>query len=108
MQIKRYSGYYRRLGGVSQFRPCGTGALLDIIGTPEGRFRLEESFRWNAVWQGRKMFGIFQGAIVTDTPRTTGATADTAPPLPRTRFFITGLDSLRTWQASDCGGMRIP
>jgi hypothetical protein len=108
IQPKRISGYYRRLGEESQFRPCGTNALLDIIGTPDGRFRLQEAFRWNSVWQGRKMFGIFQGAIVTDTPRTTGAKGDTAAPVPRTRFFIMGVDSLRTWQAGDCGGMRIP
>jgi hypothetical protein len=108
IQPKRYTGYYRRLSGESQFRPCGTDALLDVIGTPDARLRLSEAFRWNSVWQGRKMFGIFQGAIVTDTPRTTGAKADTAPPVPRRRFFITDVDSLRTWQSSDCGGMRIP
>lgn len=107
-QSKRYSGYYRRLDEESQFRPCGTARLLDIIGTPDARLRLSEAFRWNAVWPGRKMFGVFQGAIVTDTPRTTGTMADTAPPVPRTRFFITGVDSLRTWESGDCGGMRIP
>lgn len=108
MTVKRFSGYYYRLGEVSQFRPCGTGELLDITGTAEGRYLLNERFRFNAVWQGRKMFGVLQGAIVTDTPRTAGAKADTVKPVPRTRFFITGVDSLRTWQASDCGGMRIP
>lgn len=108
IQPKRYRGYYHRLSEESQFRPCGTEALLDVIGTPDARARLQEAFRWNSVWQGRKMFGIFQGAIVTDTLRTTGAKADTAPPATRTRFFITGVDSLRTWQSSDCDGMRIP
>jgi hypothetical protein len=108
IQPKRYTGYYRRLGEESQFRPCGTGALLDIIGTPDARYRLHEAFRWNSFWQGRKMFGVFQGMILTDTLPTTGAKADTAPPVLRTRFFITGVDSLRTWDTSDCGGMRIP
>jgi len=107
-QPKRYTGYYRRLSEESQFRPCGTSALLDVIGTPDARYRLHEAFRWNSVWQGLKMFGVFQGVIVTDTLRTTGTKVDTAPPVLRTRFFITGVDSLRTWQTSDCGGMRIP
>ena len=108
MRPRRFSGYYFRQDEESQFRPCGTEALLDVIGTAAARTMLKDSFRWNSVWQGRKMFGVFQGAIVTDTPRTGGGKADTAPPVPRTRFFITGLESLRTWQSSDCGGMRIP
>jgi len=105
LEMKQFRGYYRRFGGDSRFQPCGAAAPLEVTGTLEGRVLLQERFRWMAVEQGRKMFGIFVGAIVTDTVRPKGSTADSAG-TPRTRFFITGIDSLRTWKDSDCGGMK--
>jgi hypothetical protein len=56
------------------------------------------------------MYGVFVGAIVTDTPETKvrGVPGDSVPRAPRTRFYITAVESLRTWQPGDCAGMRIP
>lgn len=108
LATKAHGGFYRRLGDDNQFQPCGTRVLLDIVGTPMGRAVLKERFRWTATWQGAKLYGVFQGAIVTDTPGTDGAAGDTAKPTPRTRFFIIGVDSLRPWRDQDCGGMKIP
>jgi len=108
IEPRLYKGYFRRVGDDPQFQPCGTATPLDIFGPSQARSALRERIRWNEVWEGRKMFGVFQGAIVTDTPRTTGVRGDTATAgKPRTRFLITGVDSVRTWQAGDCGGMRV-
>jgi hypothetical protein len=107
---KRFAGLYRRQDDSSRFQPCGTKAPLDVIGTGEARYSLQERFRWNSVWVGRPMYGVFAGAIVTDTPvvQVRGVPQDSVPRVPRTRFFITAVESLRTWQQGDCGGMRIP
>ena len=109
MEPKQYRGLYRRLNDESRFQPCGTKVPLDVTGTPEARFILHERFRFNAVWQGRAMFGVFYGVIVTDTlkPKSPAAAGDSGTVTTRTRFFITGLDTLRTWHSSDCGGMRV-
>lgn len=106
LATRTYGGLYHRLGDDNQFQPCGTRVLLDIVGTPQARALLKERFRWSAVWQGAKMYGVFQGAIVTDTPDTRRAGNEGVRPEPRTRFFIVGVDSLRPWRADDCGGMR--
>ena len=97
-EIKRFEGQYRRLGGESQFRPCGSTVALDVYGSGDARYRLQERFRWLAVEQGRRMFGVFYGAIVTDTPKVDG------PARPRTRFLLTVPESLRTWLDEDCRG----
>ncbi len=103
--FKRYTGLYRRSGDESRFQPCGTRVPLDVFGSFEGRALLAERFRFNSVWQGLPMYGVFTGAVVTDTPRVKGAPDSTAKPV--TRFYIIGVDSLRTWQDGDCGGMRV-
>ena len=108
VEFRQFSGYYRRLNMDSRFQPCGTTTPLEIIGTYEGRALLHDRFRWMAVETGRKMFGIFRGTIVTDTLKPQGAAADTAAVTTRTRFFITGVDTLRTWNDRDCNGMRVP
>jgi hypothetical protein len=110
LQLQKYSGYYRRQDDESRFQPCGMRKPMDITGTAPARSSLQERFRWNSVWVGRPMYGVFVGAIVTDTPevKARGTPADSAPSVPRTRFFLTAVDSLRTWQSGDCGGMRIP
>jgi hypothetical protein len=101
--FKRFEGFYNRLGEISQFQPCGAEDALDVNGTAEARAVLRERFRWNSPWQGLKMFAVFTGSIVTDTPRVKGrAAADTAPPVTRTFFFITAVESLRTVQDADC------
>ena len=97
-EIKRFEGQYHRLGGVSQFRPCGAQVALDVYGSGDARYRLQERVRWLAVEQGRRMFGIFYGAIVTDTPKVDG------PARPRTRFMLAAPESLRTWLDGDCRG----
>lgn len=105
LQTRRYPGLYRRLGEDSRFQPCGTERSLTIFGPLEARVALHERFRYSSVWVGKNMFGVFQGAIVTDTvkPPPPGTGVGTI----RTRFLITAVDSLRTWQSRDCGGMRV-
>jgi len=103
-----HRGLYRRLGEDSRYRPCATPAGLEVTGTALGRAQLAEQFRWNSVWQGRNMFGVFEGMIVTDTVIPKGAAADSATRTIRTRFFITAVESLRTWEPGDCNGMRVP
>lgn len=107
-ETRSYAGYFRRLGDDMQFQPCGARAPLEVFPTGQARLSLRERFRWNAVWEGSKMFAILHGATVTDTPSTKGLSADTSPPVPRTRFWVINVDSLRTWREGDCGGMRIP
>lgn len=101
--MKVYAGYYRKLGEDSQFLPCGTTNLLEITGTPLAMILLKERFRWNAIWEGARLFVVFRGTIVTDTTRSDSATAG-----PRTRFLLIEIDSMRTWKNGDCNGMRIP
>ena len=104
MVTRQYSGYYSKLGDDSQFQPCGTTVPLDVTGAPIARGILKERFRWNAVWEGAKMYAVFEGAIVTDT----AATAGDSVKGPRTRFFLIDVDSLRTWRNGDCNGMKLP
>jgi hypothetical protein len=69
IQPKRYAGYYRRQDDDSRFKPCGTKMPLDITGSGQARYSLQERFRWNSVWFGRPMYGVFVGAM-TGTPET--------------------------------------
>ena len=105
LETKSYSGYFRRVGSDFQFQPCNTKEPLAIYASPQGRSALRERARWNAVWEGTKRFGVFQGAIVTDTPKV--VQGDSTKPGPRTRFYLTAVDSLRTWRSTDCGGMPV-
>jgi hypothetical protein len=109
MQVvaKAYGGLFRRVGADFQFQPCNTNVPLVIFTSPQGRIALRERTRWNEVWEGTKRFGVFQGAIVTDTPDTKAVQGDSAKTGPRTRFFLTAVDSLREWRPTDCGGMRV-
>ncbi|HEX6315029.1 MAG TPA: hypothetical protein VFZ73_09225 [Gemmatimonadaceae bacterium] len=107
-ETRSYAGYFRRLGDDMQFQPCGTRTPLEVFPTGQARASLRERFRWNAVWEGARMFAVLHGATVTDTPSTKGVPGDTTPAGPRTRFWVIGVDSLRTWRQGDCGGMRIP
>ena len=104
---RSYGGYFRRFGANFEFQPCDTQVPLVIFTSPQGRTVLRERARWNNVWEGAKRFGVFQGAIVTDTPATKGVQGDSAKPGPRTRFYLTAVDSLREWRSTDCGGMRV-
>ena len=105
LATRTYGGYFRRVGADYQFQPCDTKVPLVVYTSPQGRQALRERSRWNAVWEGNKNFGVFQGAVVTDTPKV--VPGDSIKPGPRTRFFLTAVDSLRTWQSTDCGGMRV-
>jgi hypothetical protein len=98
-----YAGYYHKSGDVSQFQPCGTTRLLEITASWETKRMLMERFRWNAIWEGAKLYAVFQGAIVDDSTR-----ADSSKAGPAKQFYLVGIDSVRTWQRSDCNGMRIP
>lgn len=102
-----HRGLYRRVGEDSRFRPCGAPAPLEVTGTGLGRAQLAEHFRWNSFWVGKNMFGVFEGRIVTDTVAPKDAPADSATRTIRTRFFITAVESLRTWESGDCNGMRV-
>jgi hypothetical protein len=105
---KRFEGYYRRYGSTSQFVPCGRTIPLEVTGTPIARGILKERIRWNSAWEGARMFVVFQGALVTDTPKVLGTGGDSVRSKPRTRFFLVNVDSLRTWRVRDCGGMKLP
>ena len=105
---KRFDGYYRRYGAESEFMPCGTTVPLEVIGTPIARGILRERVRWNAAWEGARLFVVFQGALVTDTPTVPGVNGDSVRSKPRTRFFLVNVDSLRTWRVRDCNGMKLP
>jgi hypothetical protein len=107
MAAKRFEGFYVRLGDTSRFTPCGNKTGLDIFGNPEARFLLRERVRWISAWQGQRLYAVFMGYVVTDTPKVLGGRgADTTAAVPRTRFFITGLDSLRAAEREDCPGTR--
>jgi hypothetical protein len=97
-----YAGYYRKLGDNQQFQPCGTTQLLEITGPPMARLILRDRFRWNAIWEGAKLFAVFRGAIVTDTVKSDSSRVRT-----RSRFWLVDVDSMRTWEKGDCNGMRI-
>ncbi len=101
LELKTFRGRYYRMSDSSNFQPCGTRVPLQVIGSPEGRFLLAERYRFNAIWMGRPMLGVFHGLIVTDTLRLTPE--DSGRLRTRQRFFITGLDSLRPWRNGDCG-----
>ena len=106
MAAKQFQGFYFRLGDTSRFTPCGEKAGLDIYGNPEARFLLRERVRWISPWQGQRLYAVFTGYVVTDTPKVHGRGADTTAAVPRTRFFITALDSLRAAEREDCRGAR--
>jgi hypothetical protein len=97
---------YFRLGDTSRFTPCGRKEGLDIFGNPEARFLLRERLRWTSPWQGVRMYAVFMGYVVTDTPKVQGRGVDTTVKVPRTRFFITAVESLRTAEREDCRGAR--
>ena len=102
---KRFEGLYRRNGDESRFQPCNTKTALDVFGPTEARLTLHERFRYGSVWQGMKLYAVFEGAVVTDTVGP--ARADSGTGMPRTRFFLVRVDSLRAWEQGDCGGMRV-
>ena len=108
LATKVYSGYFRKAGDEWQFQPCGTSALLDITAQPLARLILRDRFRWNAIWEGARLYAVFQGAIVTDTVKADSTNADSTKAGPRTQFYLLDVDSMRTWQRGDCHGMRIP
>lgn len=105
---KTYKGLYRRIGEESRFQPCGTAVPFPVEGTSSARYALQERFRWNSVWQGQNMYGVFTAWILHDTVRAgRGAGDSISPGIPRTRFYIVDVDSLRPWNAGDCGGMKV-
>jgi hypothetical protein len=103
-----HSGFFRVVGNVNQFQPCGTAKPLDVFGRPLPLRLVRERKRFLGVWEGMKLFAVLQGAVVTDTVTADGAEADSVKPGPRTRFELEQLDSLRSWKRTDCGGMRVP
>ena len=106
IETRAYAGYYRKSGKDSRFLPCGTTQLLEITGPPVAQILLRERHRWNAMWEGAKLFAVFRGTIVTDT--VTAAPGDSVKPGPRKRFYLVEVDSMRNWEKEDCNGMRIP
>lgn len=99
-----FRGQYYRMSDTTTFRPCGSRQPLRVTGTPEGRYLLDERFRLTAFYMGRPLFGVFRGVIRVDTLDATAA--DSGRVRTERVFFITGLDSLRVWRPSDCGGAR--
>ena len=107
LETKVYSGYFRKAGDEWQFQPCGTSTLMDITAEPLARLILRDHFRWNAIWEGAKLYAVFQGATVTDTVKADSA-ADSSKAQPRTRFHLVEVKTMRTWERGDCNGMRVP
>ena len=107
---KTYKGLYRRTGEESRFQPCGTTVPLPVDGTSAARYVLHERFRWNAVWQGQNMYGVFTAWILHDTVRAgRGGAGDSASVgTPRTRIYLVDVDTLRPWNDGDCAGMKVP
>ena len=103
---KRFEGTYYRLGDTSRFTPCGSKVGYDLLGGYEARFVLRDRLRWTAPWQGIPMYAVFMGYVVTDTPRVQGRGADTTARIPRMRFFLAAVESLRVREREDCGGTR--
>ena len=52
------------------------------------------------------MYAVFMGYVVTDTPKVQGRAADSTAGIPRTRFFLTAVESVRVREREDCGGAR--
>lgn len=104
---KQYTGWYRRMGDTSEFLPCGARTPLNVDATPLGMLELRQRYEFTAPWPLAKMYSVVQGAIMTDTLVVGGGKADSLKRVPRTRFMITGVDSMRAWKSSDCGG-RVP
>ena len=103
---KQYRGWYMAVGDTSLFQPCDARVPLDVDGPPVVRFMLKDRYRFSAPWPRAKLFSVVHGAIVTDTSRASGATGDSGKIVSRTRFLITGVDSMRASRSSDCGGRR--
>jgi hypothetical protein len=104
---KTFAGYFRLIGNIPQFQPCGTSRPLDVYGASPAMRRLKERIRFGGYWEGAKLFAQLQGAVATDTVRDGSTESDSIRPGPRTRFNLVDVDSLRTWRSSDCGGMRV-
>lgn len=106
---RSYRGFLQPSGDDPKFRPCGTPTLLDVDGVSSARNVLKERYRWNTSWAGsNKMFAQFQGDILTDTQRVRDPVTGVEQLVPRTRFYVVDVESLRTWMSSDCNGMRVP
>jgi hypothetical protein len=103
LATRRYSGYFRRVADTVQFQPCGMN-VFDVVISPQGTASLElrERYRFTAPWPGAKMFSVFRGAMITDS---VSRGDDSVRSIPRTRFLLTGVDSMRATRSSDCGGM---
>ena len=101
---RRLGGNDRRIADTLQFQPCGMKVAFDVIISPQGMTSLElrEKYRFSAPWPGAKMFSVFKGAMVTDS---VSKGDDSVRATPRTRFLVTGVDSMRARRSTDCGGM---
>ena len=95
----------------------GQARMVDVSGKQpslrraraEGLVRMRrETSELIAIWEGAKLYAVFQGALVTDTVKVDSASADSAKAGPRTRFHLVEVKSMRTWERGDCNGMRIP
>jgi hypothetical protein len=104
IKTRQFVGLYRRLNDQSRFQACRTDRPLDVFGPFEARQRLHERMRYGSNLPGLKMYAVFEGAVVTDTvqPKPPDTVA-----VVRTRFYLARVDSLRTWERSDCGGWRV-
>ena len=99
IEEKEFRGAYRWLNTQHEFWPCASGRRFAVTGRAEALFDLRERHRWNSVSAERPQYVVFVGTMVRDTAR---AHADSV----ETRFVLSRVDSLRTWQPRDCGGAR--
>lgn len=99
----RLAGAYRRTSEAVEFWPCGSDVTYEVVASPEARIAFREALRWRAPWPEQTFFAVVRGAVLPDSAG--GSESDTTP---ARRVFVTRVDSLRLWRASDCRGRRPP
>lgn len=97
------AGAYRRTSQAVEFWPCGSEVTYEVVASPEARIAFREALRWRAPWPEQTFFAVLRGAVLPDS--TGRSESDTASVH---RVFVTRVDSLRLWRASDCSGRRPP
>lgn len=108
-ELAIFRGAYRRSSTAVQFLPCGSRVPLTLTGDAEPQRVLRERWRWLSVQFERPLYVVVGGAIVRDSTGRGDASRDSAPTAPvEERFFVMRVDTVRAWQAGDCGLSRAP
>jgi hypothetical protein len=103
LRSERLVGAYRSTSRAVEFWPCGSDVTYEVVASPEARTAFREALRWRAPWPEQTFFAVVRGAVLPDsTGRSESGTVSAR------RVFVTRVDSLRLWRASDCRGRRPP